>query len=348
MQTRFVIRTHREISHPGIFTALIRECTTPYKSMTKDSVAKRLHYVFRNSQHHLSYPGGANYAVDMAQKFGFLTSNGFWDWRGWVINGLAQPGSPEVPVDYLTLTLRERTIYLKYYLESQGALILIFSKLLLDRGELSDEELSKEPYIDQIFIDIWDKYWRLSSQLKYRVELKNRINQLEQRPYSSSTRPHKYRPIIGALIDLGLLEQDDETFRPIHLGSKMPLQVLVDELRDIEQMEIRFKRFDYYEIIARCFETDKKEPADIHQFQLGDHIRNAYYHLKSEETGLASLKAIVDFTAVEAYCSFGHVVSRQEIMQLLESRRSKSPYKVRFHINRRGERAYVVIDPEAF
>lgn len=355
MEARFIIRTHREVSRPGIFTALIRQCTSATQSTSVSLVASRLAKLFEDSSHRLSHhkhhrPGGADFAVDMAQKFDFLTANCFWNWKGWVINALARQEPPTMPDEYLTLTPYERVMYLRYYLESQGALILEFAKLFLEHESLSYKELSHDRYVEDIFLAIWQGYLPLAQQLRYRVELKDKIAKMKRRrSYKPDTRPHKFRPIIEPLRDFRfLIETDDNVYSPVQLEAKVPLQVLVDELQDFEQVEIRFKRFDYYAIIAKCLEPVAGEQTTTDDEQLEAYIGDAYNHVKQGGTGLASINAIVDVVSVRLLCDFGQVVSRQRIIDVLETRRAENPYQVRFHVNRRGERAYVVIAPEAF
>jgi len=354
MQPRFIIRTHREVSRPGIFTALIRRCTSANRSLPQSAVADRLAKLFKGSKKFklsggAGKNGGADFAVEMAQKFGFLTSNCFWDWKGQVINTLARQ-EPVIPDDYLVLTPYEQLMYLRYYLEAEGAVILEFAKILLKLDNLSKADLLNSSYVEEIFLRIWQGYLSLTQELTGRLKLKNQISGLKHKAYDPDTRRHKFIPILIPLRDFRLVDETevngDVVYSPAHVASDVPLQTLVEELRDFELMEARFKGFDYYAIIAKCFNF-----AQSGQMLTGDCLRNyiagAYDNVKQEGTGLASIDAIVDVVCVKLLCDYGQVATHREIVDFLEARRLENPYSIHFYLDRRGERAYVVIRPEA-
>lgn len=344
MEVRFIIRTHREVSHPGIFIPLIRECTSATQSVHVDIVGKKLHNIFKDSDHRLSNPGGATFSVEMSKQFGFLTSNCFWDWKGKVINVLARGDQPEIPDSYFVLTSYEKILFFRYYLETQGAAILEFGKELLERGNISRREFTSSPYVEEIFVRIWHNYLPLTQQIQQRTKLRRNIENLMRRGYSTDTRPHKFVPILNPLQDFGLLEPIKDEYKPIIVDNKVPLQILIDELKDVKQMEERFKNFDYFAIIKNCFNLGYQRELTLSNAKLKTYITSAYSSMKQDKIGLVSIDAIIDIVSVKALIDKTLYLSRHEIIKHLERIQSENPYNVRFHVNRRGERAFVTMD----
>jgi hypothetical protein len=163
MEIRLQLKTHYQIAKPGIFSVLLSKCTSPSQSNYQEVISERLANIgFKKIALNKE---SAKFAVAMAQSFGFITSNMFWGWRGHAINILLEDTQREKIDDFLDLTAAEKILFLKYYLEADGATILEICKKLSSKGKISRNELLSTDFIDQIFINIWETYRQLTTKV---------------------------------------------------------------------------------------------------------------------------------------------------------------------------------------
>ena len=139
MEPRLIIKTHSEVSKPGLFSILISKCSYADKSSYPEVVSKRLYELYEENGQPFNKLA-AKFVVIMAQRFGFLRKNMIWDWRGYVIHGALQylnKAENENINLFLELTKLEKIIYLKYYLETDGAVILQLAKRIKEYNEIN-------------------------------------------------------------------------------------------------------------------------------------------------------------------------------------------------------------------
>ena len=115
MEPRLIIKTHSEVSKPGLFSILISKCSYADKSSYPEVVSKRLYELYEENGQPFNKLA-AKFVVIMAQRFGFLRENMIWGWRGHVINGVLQYLNKTENENinlFLELTKLEKIIYLK-------------------------------------------------------------------------------------------------------------------------------------------------------------------------------------------------------------------------------------------
>lgn len=352
MQVRLVLRAHYQVSRPGIFSIIVLKCTSPTQSTYPETVAKKLLDLKpkppkKNSfEQFIVNEESVKFAVPMAQSFGFLTQNCFWDWRGHVISALVLERTKID--DYLKLTLEEKVIFLKYYLEADGGAILELCKRLLQKKEITRDEFLKSNIIDQVFIATWEAYKKQTTDLRERVELSTNIRELKAKPYTYKTRIHKALFHLVPLVDLDLIsrieEQNEIRFLVKEQNGQCYMQNLVNELSTIEKMESRFSHCEFFDIIGKTYNLPFEsyhEP--LHFNSLIEELLELYKLVRSEPTQLASIPVMADIISTRFLVNRKIMIEKLQIEKALDTLKLNHPTDIHFHVDKYGKKSFVVI-----
>jgi len=346
MQVRLLLKTHYQIGKPGIFSVLISQCTSPSQSTYPEVVAKKLAEISLGTAINKE---SAKFAIVMAQSLGFLTKNMFWDDKGRAIAILLDETPRSAPSDYLNLTFTEKILYLKYYLEANGAAILEISKGLKEKGRMSRQELLSTNFIDHIFINIWESYRHLTTDLRQKVQLNENIRNLKSKPYTKKTRLHKTLAHIEPLVDLNLVDRLEENneilFCPKNYGSFVPIDVLIAELGTVENMETYFSKSCYFKLISKIYNIEAilfnhKNHSEI----IDDMIFSTYRKSLTEPTRMASIAVMSDVIGAKLLAEKSIIIERPQLEARLDGLKAGLKRGVYFHVDMQGRKAYVVFD----
>ena len=349
MDVRLQLKTHYQISKPGIFSVILRKCTSPSQSTYPEVVAERLakiHFstIALNKE-------SAKFAVVMAQSFGFITRNMFWDWRGHVINILLDETKKEEPADFLKLTYTEKIIYLKYYMEADGATIIEICKKLNSKGRISRSELLSSEFIDQIFIDIWETYRQLIDNLSQKTQLRENIRKLRSKSYTYKTRIHKALAHIEPLVDFDLVARTEVKheiiFSPKFTKNYSPMDRLTQELDSIETLEKRFSEYQHFKIISNIYNLNSIDyNPELHSELLYKEMLRTYLKARTEPSRMASIAIISDVISAKMLSGKRILIERPDIEKELNRLKSKNTRDVHFHVDMNGKKSFIVLSDE--
>ena len=349
-EPRLIIKTHSEVSKPGLFSILISKCSYANKSSYPEVVSKRLYELYEENGQPFNKLA-AKFVVIMAQRFGFLRENMIWDWRGHVINGVLQylnKAENENINLFLELTKLEKIIYLKYYLETDGAVILQLAKRIKENSEISRDDLSKSIHL--LFREIYEGYITMSSNFQKRIELKERLKKIpKEKGYDQKTVKHKVRPHIYPLIDLGILsnpeiENGDEIYKAAGYNKLSTIELLLQELNDFQMMEKRFDNYEYFQIIRKVLNLESINfNVESHSNILRKTMIKGYSLLKENVTQMAYIDALVDWCCAKILSEDNILISKQSVCDFIEQIWRDSPQSVRYHVDYRGRKSYVIL-----
>jgi len=186
MKPRIFLLTHYQACRPGIFSFLVSRCSSPSQSQSAEAAASRLYNGFKSTSFKLS-ARAAEEAVRMAVGYEFLTEAGFWTAKGRVIAAFAMRPEDAKPPDFLTLRQSEILAHLKYYVQAQGHLFLQLGLFILERGNVTEDTLKKEPLLEKWLRNAYEWSLAKTPDLRGRVGLRERIKAL-------STGRERYTP----------------------------------------------------------------------------------------------------------------------------------------------------------
>lgn len=349
---RFIIKTHTGALRPGNYSMLISKCTFPDRSAYPENVERRLaEYIGNKST--------AKYTVLVATErnrgFGFLLDNMIWSWKGHVINTvLKYKGKHSDNMeDYLELSKIEKITYLKYFLETEGALILKLAEKFKDREELSYSYLKGEIY--HIFEEIYEDYIDIAPDFRSRLRIKEMFKETSRQMksknhgYGEGTLAHKIKPHIEALSDLGLLAIDkknkEEIYRPKSHNGVSPLTIFFKSLGDFRKMEETFLNDGCFPLIARALNLNLTNFSPEHKERLKQAFSYGYEVMKDKVTGMADIDALIDWCRIKLLSEEDILVNRREIEEFLTEMRKAKPSSVRYHVDGKGRVAYLILEP---
>ena len=348
MDPRFIIKTHTAALRPGNYSLLISRCTFPDESAHQETIERRLADYLGKSV--------AKYTVLTATRknrgFGFLLDNMIWSWRGHVINTVLKyrGKSSDVAQDYFSLSQMEKIAYLKYFLETEGALILVLGNRFRLEGKLSYDYLKGE--IQNIFNEIYQGYIDIAPDLRSRVRIKEMLAETERRKkskqklYDPGTLAHKIKPHIEAFSDLGLLTTvDEESYAPASCNGVLPLVVISESLENFAKMEEVFSSDGYFLLIAKALNLNIVEfSTKSHRDMLEETLFLGYETMSDKTTGMAEIDALVDWIRIKLLSENNVLAHRQDVEDLFSQMRKDKPSKVRYHVDGKGRVAYVILE----
>lgn len=248
----------------------------------------------------------------------------------------------------LDLSPAEQLIYLKDYLEGDGAILIGLARELLERGQLADDDLIQTDLLERLLHTIWEDYLDLSANLTERVKLRLK---LKPQTYPPSTRRHKIYPHLIPLEDFGLVERkmvdNTDVFVPAIRHGEVPLNHLVEQLGSVKALEESIAEGELPQILAevmfpRCRQFSKEDDTGI----LTRCALETYRMVGASGVPICPLDAITDASYALMLERNNILVTRQHTQELLTELELGHPQDVRFHVDRFGLPAYVVISDD--
>jgi len=346
---RLLLKTHYQAARPGLFSVLISKCASPRESRAKWLLARRLEENWPPSDRPGKRGAAAKCLVYLAQRsFGFLAESGIWDWRGRVINALCTYSQARTLDSLLALTTEERVVYLKYYLDADGAALLEMGREVLSAGSIAETTLGKQ--VEEVFLRIWKAYLTIESDVRDRVRVRRNVDRVSIHPYEDRTRIHKVRPHLQALADFGLLDieatPEGITYHAARNQGPEPLQRLMDSLVDTRSMEYRLQKEEHFAIAAEVLALEPPDPGAPDGDRARAAIYSAYRDLVDSGSGLASINAIIDTSCARLLATHGDCPAPRAIRAMLDDLRRERPRDVRFNVDWYGEKAYVSLSED--
>lgn len=350
MEPRFIMKTHTGALRPGNYSILISNCTYPDRGAYPEAVAKRLEDFLGSDSKSV-----AKFTVLTAGRknrgFVFLLDNMIWSWKGHVINTvlsyLNKNTREDVGVFFPDeLPKLEQITYLRYFLETEGALILKIAERISEEGETSYSYLREN--IQEVFQEIYESYIDASPDLRTRIRVREMLKGMREqmksrdKTYDKSTLSHKIKPHIQALKDLGILSieerKDDEIYKSAALCT------LSKELLDIPQMEAAFSNYGYFELIAKVLKLEPAEyDPDKHRELVEEAITYGYSVIKDKVAGMADIDALTDWCCIKMLSKDNILIGKRDVEGFLDEMRKQDPASIRYHVDGRGRIAYVIL-----
>lgn len=354
MRPRVILKTHSGVRRPGIFSVLVARCTSATQPVDPGNLIKNLAAEFKHVSRdslkgaRLGEHGAAFHVVWMArpEQLGFLSSNLFWSWKGHVIRILNDCDADTEISTFLELSPAEQVIYLKYYLEGDGAILMSLARELLARGGLTEDALVQTDLLERSLQGIWNEYLDLTTNITERVRLREK---LKRQRYDTTTRRHKTYPHLIPLEDMGLVVRDKvhgrDVFTPAICNSRTPLQTIVEAFPTIKDLETSIEQSKHFSILAEVMFPDHRRFSQ--REDLAVLVRTAIESYRAMRMGGAvihPIDAITDICYAQMLLRQQVLVTRSDIDSVLIQLQAQHPKEVRFHVDRLGRPAYIVVD----
>ncbi len=344
MRPRILLRTHYQVDEPRLIIAVVTKCSSPTDTRHEEAVAAALVKWAREIHEEslkISLPG-AIYAVGNARSLGFLTPSNRWSAAGLALSYIEQTlRTEESASSILELSPAEQRLYLTYYVSAAGALLLKFGSWLMSRGGATDDELRQESIIENLIVGALDDYLRIATDIRDRTAIRRERDRMARSEYAASTKRHKRYPLLKTMERLELLRVErsapaGERFYP---DSEGRLKRLCTALVDIPTLERLAHTETFHTALDTVFYPGP--PRVLTTLPRQEQLTKAYRYALACGLQACPLQYLDDILTA-LYPSFG-AEHRSTAETLLEPLHRQFPSEVRFHVDRRGRRAFVLL-----
>jgi hypothetical protein len=290
------------------------------------------------------------FLIDLALKMELVEKDLHWSARGWVINTLTS--------DRDDLTEAEKVAYLKYYLDTDGALIINFLKELDELGEegILMSRFLNEGGVERVFVKTAEDYLQEVFDISPRYEL-SKLLHLREKNYSSKVRTDKFIPHIGPLVDIGFVSRSYEgnavKYGPVFRNENGKMvnctAILLGEFNCVLDLDQIFsKDGDFFRRASISFglpieklDRNRDYPSIKHE------IIRAYDETKDAYFRLARLSSIYDLVCIRMlYAPYGKLCEESDVSHIIQQMNVESEEDIRFHVDDSGARRFVTISED--
>jgi hypothetical protein len=232
-------------------------------------------------------------------------------------------------------------------LENGGALLIKFGQWLLKRVGTTDDELRTESVIERLLIEALDEYLTIATDIRDRTAIRKERERLSRSDYASSTKRHKRYPLLTTMKRLRLLvfdEVGDQRTR-VSPDPEQRLVRLLKVLPDVTTLE-RCCRERTLEAAIDTALNDAEQADRPGRPNTATLMADAYRFAMERGLQACPLSYLDDL--LFAYALVGTRASAKPVTAegVFEPLHKQYPTDVRFHVDRRGRRAFVLISGE--
>lgn len=349
MQPRIVFRTHYQIDEPAYMEFLIRKCTSPVLSNYKETVAAKLTQEIRARGMDLN-KAASGYAVDLARALNLITPNHTWTDKGHLVDLIAKIGGGP-PEKELELSLAEKLLHFRIFLEGDGAAMMFLARKMLQLRSAGGSDVAWNYWAREMFMEVYTGYLELAGTTPERVELRRKLERIKTEGYEGKTGSHKVFIHLHTLYRLGLLVSlDVRKHRAYSLptepeDSRCGLARLVSELPDLLALEKSVQDKTLLEVATRALGLSlRRVPLGSSTSGTGDVLPVMVpYYRQVVATGvpLCPLSTLIDAIQIGMLVGRTELVSQRQIADEVTAAQRDASRDIRFHVDRRGQPAFL-------
>jgi hypothetical protein len=287
----------------------------------------------------------AAYALDLAKALALVTQDNVLSEKGQLVNLTATLKEDEWE-EQLGLSMAERYLYFRLFLEGDGAALRYLAQRLRDEGGLPGKGMSWNRLATDMFMDVYSSYLPITNNTADRVALRSHRDRIAARGYEGKGGAHKVFIHLQTLHRLGLAIRDSAghgrlygTPEPAPDGHD-PLTRFCEELPDVVVLERVIQKKQWAAVAARVYGVGEKCAA----YDEEDILRLLVPHYSAvASTGapLCSLSTIIEAAQIESLVESSRLLTFDLALEKLAALQKSRPKDVRFHVDRQGKPAFV-------
>ena len=339
-EIRLVRRTHYQVLEPAFLRILIQDCTSPVSSDFPDRVAKRL----SDSSAGLNL-AASKYAVDLAKALNLLNLNLVWTNLGHLLNITSGPSVPDFSP---ALTSCEKILFLRIFLEFDGAALIFFAKKIAAERRVpgGDEDWLK--LAQQLYLDTYDQYLQFMTDTQMRVKVRQLAERRRSKPFEGKSGPHQCLIHIHTLYRLGIAEKPEVGNARVYESegskheSRSRAAKLVEEIPDLRTLENIVSDRRWYEVANRVLGNAVSQSRISYDDFVGK-VTQAYGQIMETGVTLCPLQTLVEMMQIHSLEANFELLGYQDAMGLLRRMQNEAPKEIRFHVDRFGRPAYITL-----
>jgi hypothetical protein len=227
-------------------------------------------------------------------------------------------------------------------LYASGALVLRFGNWLVQQAATTDSHLRDSNVTEEIVLAVMEDYLGLASDVRDRTAIRKERDRLKRTDYRSSTKRHKRYPLITTMKRLGLIDEDGGMLRPASNGQLATLVAAIPDAAALERLiraDAAIEESARTESLESCLRNLFKGESSKEGRTPGNAIVAAYRFIMDKGIQACPLAFLEDL-------GFAYLFN-VNVMSLLDSVHRSKPFDLRFHVDRRGRRAFVIASDAA-
>ena len=343
MEPRILSRTHYQVDEPAFAEVIVSRCTSPVASTYDDSVAERLAQDIRARGKSFNI-AAARYGVDLAHNLSVVSANNVWGDNGHLVNLVARLGDRQWN-DELSLTINEKLLHFRLFLEADGAALIFLANLLISVRQLPAKGADWNNLATNMFVRTYSDYLAVTNPTADRVSLRSKIDRLRSRGYSGKSGSHKLFLHLQTLHRLGFVDRvvvsNGRQYRVSDEGEAR-LKRLVAAIPDVRTLEQVVREHRYIELASCVYqlgiEQKGLDPSDALR-----ELLPSYRKIVATGIAICPLAPVIEATQILLLTKSSHLVRYTEFVNLLREAQTLHLRDVRFHQDRRGNPAFLKI-----
>lgn len=341
---RYVLNTHEQVCHPHQLSVLVSRCTSGSEEKSVGQLLSCLTEELRINKR------ACEFLIDLALRMELVERDLHWSGRGWVINAFTSRETD--------LTEPEKVAYLKYYLDTDGALIINFLKELDGLGQegMLMSRFLNEGGVERVFVKTAEDYLQEVFEISPRYEL-SKLLLLREKNYSSKVRTDKFFTHVQPLVDLGFVHRSYENnavkYGPVvrnENGKMVNLTaILSKEFSSVLDLgDILSKDGDFFKRASISFGLATEMIDQVRDYpNIKQEIVRAYDETKDEYFRLARLNSIYDLVCIRLlHAPHRRLCEQSDVIRTIEQMHEESENDIRFHVSDSGAREFVTISKD--
>jgi hypothetical protein len=347
MQPRLVFRTHYQVDEPAYLRLLIHCCSSPVQSAYDEAVADKLAREARRRGKDFNVPA-AGYVLDLAHALDVITTQNVWTPTGHLVGLLSAPR--EVPWDeQLALDERERLIYLRVFLEGDGAALLFLARHVTEHGSIPNSEGDWNSLAQRMFVDTYQEYLKLTATTADRVGLRSQLDRIQHKGYTGKSGSHKLFVHLQAMYRLGLLDRLTNTGRRrysrLGSGNFDPLARLIQAVPSIYALEQVAREGHWVDIAGGILGWRPVNDAPRAP-RLWALLVSFYRGVMGTGVPLCPLRTVIEALQIEWATAQEGLISYATVLEAIERSQLEHVRDIRFHVDRRGRPAFIKLSDD--
>ena len=341
MEPRILLRTHYQAHEPAYLELVVTTCTSATVSAYKETVLEKLfRLVHAGKQFNRA---AAGYVVDAAHRLGLLTDRYTWAPPGTLMALTSDVGACS-SAGIERLNLGRRLSHLRTFLDGDGAALLYLLNKLRDEGEIAAGGTAANGTATEMFLDVYRQYLELSSNPSDRTRLRRKIDQLRVRPYRGNTGRHKLLLHVNLLHRLGWLDRlgpESLVYRVSEAGSSA-IRAFFTDIRTVSDLERWLRAKEAMTLAGRFLATRPLSAERLSTEQFAGVLAEMYRRVVDLGFAVVPVALVVELVQHDLLTR-GLELSYKSACERLERLRARNPKQLRYHVDRQGRPAYLVM-----
>lgn len=345
MQPRLVFRTHYQADEPALLRLLVRKCSSPVQSNYSETLAAKLAREAQRRGKKFNVPAAA-YVVDLARGLDILSEQSVWTPKGHLLGLVGEP--TDDPWDeQLELDLGERLAFFRIFLEGDGAAILYLARHVLEHGSIPNSDDDWNGLAQLLFLTIYEEYLKLAGTTPDRVALRTEIDRIRRKGYRGKSGSHKLFVHLQTMLRIGLVRRASTSGRryTAEATQRRRLTVLTEAVPGPDELEQAVRDATLLDTAAQVLDV----PLSTEQPEIAGLWSRAvplYQRIVATGIPLCSLSTLIDAFQIEQATTAGVIHSHAIILEAIEASQREQMKDVRFHVDRRGNPAFIKLSDE--